>query len=78
MIVVDLSHGRLDAFAANPTNVCRTHHVTHNIYIGNNVLLNERVRLVPRSWREFINQELNKLMLIGEISEADPGECSFA
>ena len=76
--VVDLVRKRLDAFAASPTDVGRTHLVTHKIDIGNNLPFKERVRPVPHSWREFMDQELDKLLAIGAISEADPGECPFA
>ena len=75
---MDLVRKHLHAFAASPTDVGRTHLVTHKIDIGNNLPFKERVRPVPHSWREFMDQELDKLKSIGAISEADPGECPFA
>ena len=76
--VVDLVRRNLDAFATSPTDVGRTHLVMHKIDIGNNLPFKERVRPVPHSWREFMDQELDKLLAIGAISEANPGDCPFA
>ena len=33
---------------------------------------------MPHAWREFLDQELDKLLSIGAIEEADPGDCLYA
>ena len=76
--IVELDRRNLNAFAVSPTDLARTHLVTHRIDTGDNPPFKEILRAVPHAWREFLEQELDRLLSVGAISEADPGECPYA
>ena len=76
--VVELVRRNLSAFAVSPSDIGRTHLVTHRIDTGENPPFKERLGPVPHAWREFLEQELDRLLSVGAISEADPGECPYA
>ena len=76
--MVELVRKHSKAFAISPSDVGRTHLATHKIDVGTNPPFKERCRPVPHAWREFLEQELDKLLSIGAIAEADPGECPYA
>ena len=73
--MVEIVRKHLKAFAVSPTDVGRTHLATNRIDVGTNPPFKERTRPVPHAWREFLDQELDKLLAIGAIEEADPGDC---
>ena len=76
--MVEIVRKHLKAFAVSPTDVGRTHLATHRIDVGTNPPFKERTRPVPHAWREFLDQELDKLLSIGVIEEADPSDCPYA
>ena len=76
--MVEIVRRHLKAFAVSPTDVGRTHLATHRIDVGSNPPFKERTRPVPHAWREFLELELDKLLAIGAIEEADPGDCPYA
>ena len=62
----------------SPSEFGRTRLVTNRIDIGKNPPFKERLRAVPHTWREFLEQELDRLLSVGTISEADTGDCPYA
>ena len=68
----------LDAFAASPTDVGRTSVVVHTIRTGDALPVRHKLRPVPFARRQYLEQEVEKLLAIGAISEADPGACPYA
>lgn len=74
----ELVLNNLKTFAISTSDVGRTHLATHKIEVENNPLFKERCRPVPHAWREFLDQELDKLLSFGAIVKADHGECPYA
>ena len=68
----------LDVFAASPMDVGRTHVTRHRIDTGEHPAFREKYRPPPLAWRAFLEQEIDRLLAIGHIVEADPGECPYA
>ena len=69
---------RLDAFAVDDDDVGHTTLIEHRIETGNSLPFRQRARPVPYARRIFIERELNSLLRLGIISEANPGECPYA
>ena len=68
---------RLDAFAVDDDNVGQTTLFEHRIETGNRLPFRQKGRPVPYARRIFIERELKRLLRLGIISEANPGELSF-
>ena len=68
----------LDAFAASNTDYGRTSVVMHTIKTGEAQPFRHKLRPIPFARRQFLEQEVEKLLAIGAISVADPGACPYA
>ena len=69
---------RLDAFAGDDDAIGHTTLIEHRIETGNSIPFRHTARPVPYSRRILIERELNRLLPLGIISEANPGECPYA
>ena len=69
---------RLDAFAVDHDDVGHTMIIEHRIETGKSLPIRQRARPVPYARRICIERELNSLLRLGIISEANPGECPYA
>ena len=70
--------GGQDAFAVDDNDVGHTTLIQHRIETGNSQPFREMARPVPYARRIFIERELNRLLRLGIIYEANPGECPYA
>ena len=68
----------LGAFAASPTDLERTSVVVHTIKINAAKPFRHKLRPIPFAQRQYLEQEVEKLLSIGSISDADPGACPYA
>ena len=68
----------LHAIAALATDLGRTSVVVHTIKTVNAKPFRHKLRPVPFAIRQHLEQEVEKLLAIGAISEADPGACPYA
>ena len=68
----------LDAFAASPIDLGRTSVVVHTIKTGDAKPFRHKLRPIPFARRQYLEDEVAKLLSIGAISEADPGACPYA
>ena len=75
---IDVVCENLDAFAASSTDLGRTTVVIHTIKIGETQPFREKLRLIPFAWRQYLEQEMDKLISIGAVSPADPYACPYA
>jgi transposase InsO family protein len=76
--LVEVVKSNLDAFAASPTDLGRTSVVRHTIQTGEAQPFRHKLRAIPFARRQYLEQEVEKLLAIGAISEADPGACPYA
>ena len=76
--LVEIDKANLNAFAASPTDLGRTSVVVHTIMTGNAKPFRHKLRPVPFAIRQYLEQEVEKLLAIGAILEADPGACPYA
>lgn len=67
----------LDAFAASNTDLGRTLLITHTIKTGDAEPFRHKLRPIPFAKRQFMEQELKRLLSIGAISRAEPGNCQY-
>ena len=67
-----------EAFAAYDDDVAYTTLIEHRIEMGNSLLFREKARSVPYVLRIFIETELDRLLRLGIMSVAKPGECIYA
>ena len=75
---VEVVKENLDAFASSPTDLGRTSVVVHTIKTGAAKPFRQTMRTIPFARRQYLEQEVEKLLTIGATSQADPGACSFA
>jgi hypothetical protein len=68
----------LDAFAASNVDLGRTSVITHTLKTGEAKPFRHKLRPIPFAKRQFMEQELERLLNIGAISRAEPGECPYA
>ena len=68
----------LGEFAASPTNFGRTSMVMHTIKINAAKPFRHKLRPIPFAQRQYLEQEVEKLLSIGAFSEADPGAYPYA
>lgn len=68
----------LDTFAGSQFDVCRTHLIRHRIDTHDAPPFKERGRAPLLAWRDFLDKELDSLLALRHISEADQGLCPFA
>ena len=61
----------LEAFAGNDHDVSQATLIEHRIERGNRLPFRKRARPVPYAFRILIERELNRLLLLGIISEAN-------
>ena len=76
--LIEVVKKNLDAFAATPTDLGRTSVVVHTIKTGEAKPFRHKLRPIPFARRQFLEQEVEKLLAIGAISPADPGACPYA
>ena len=77
--VVAVVKANLDAFAGSPTDLGRTSVVVHTIKTAADAKpFRHKLRPIPFARRQYLEQEVAKLLAIGAISEADPGACPYA
>ena len=76
--LVEVVTENLNAFTASPTDLGRTSVVVHTIKTGSAKPFRHKLRPVPFAIRQYLEQEVEKLLAIGAVSEADPGACPYA
>ena len=76
--LICLVRSNLDAFAATATDLGRTSVVVHTIKTGDAKPFRHKLNAVPFARRQYLEQEVDKLLSIGAISPADPGACPYA
>ena len=76
--LIEVVKSNLGAFAASSTDFGRTSVVMHTIKTGEAQPFRHKLRPIPFARRQFLEQEVEKLLAIGAISVADPGECPYA
>ncbi len=76
--LIDVVKEALSAFAGSSIDVGRTSVVVHTIKTGDAIPFRHKLRPVPFARRQYLEQEVEKLLGIGAISEADPGACPYA
>ena len=76
--LIEVVKGNLGAFAASSTDFGRTSAVMHTIKTGEAQPFRHKLRPISFARRQFLEQEVEKLLAIGAISVADPGECPYA
>ena len=76
--LIDVVRENLDAFAASPTDLGRTTVVIHTIKTGEAQPFLHKLRPIPFSRLQYLEQEVDKLIFIGAVSPADQGACPYA
>ena len=76
--LIEVVKEALSAFAGSSIDVGRTSVVVHTIKTGDAIPFRHKLRPVPFARRQYLEQEVEKLLAIGAISEADPGACPYA
>ena len=76
--LVEVIKENLNAFAASPIDLGRTSVVVHTIKTGAAKPFRHKLRLILFARRQYLEQEVEKLLSIGAIMEADPGACIYA
>lgn len=76
--VVQLVFDFLDAFTSSQFDIGRPHLIRHRIDTQDAPPFKEIGRLRPLEWRSFLDQDIDRLLALGHISEADPGVCPYA
>ena len=76
--LIEVVRENLDAFAASPTDLGRTSVVIHTIKTGKARPFRHKLRPIPFARRQYLEQEVERLMSVGAISAADPGACLYA
>ena len=76
--LIEVVRENLDAFAASPTDHGRILVVIHTIKTGEARSFRRKLRAIPFARRKYLEQELERLMSVGAISPADPGDCPYA
>ena len=76
--VVNVVRDCIDAFAATPNDFGRTEVALHTIKTGEAQPFKHKLRPIPYARRQFLDQEVERLLAIGAISPADPGACPYA
>ena len=76
--LVNVVQENLDAFAAFPIDLGRTSVVIHTIMTGEALLFRHKLRAIPFARRQYLEQEVERLMSFSAISPADPGACPYA
>lgn len=61
----------LDAFAASVNDMGRTTVITHTIKTGDAKPLRHKLRLIPFAHRQYIEQEIKRLLAIWAIALAN-------
>lgn len=68
----------LYVFTSSSGDVDRTHVIRHRIDTGDTPPFKDGFQYHPLAWRMFIDQEIERLLFLGHISEATPGACLYA
>ena len=68
----------LGSFAASPIDLGRTSVVLHTIKTNAAKQFRHKLRPIPFAQRQYLEQEVEKLLSIGAISKADSGACPYA
>ena len=76
--LIEVVRENLDAFAASPTDFGRTSVVCHTFKTGDAKPFRHKLRPIPFTRRQYIEQEVEKLMSVNAITPADPGACPYA
>ncbi len=76
--LVEVVKKNIDAFAASPIDLGRTSVVVHTIKTCEAKPFRRKLRPIPFARRQYLQQEVEKLLAIGAVSEADPGACPYA
>ncbi len=76
--LVEVVREILDAYAASKTDLGRISVVIHTIKTGKARLFRQKLRAIPFARRQYLEQEIERLMSVGAISPADLGACLYA
>ena len=77
--VVEIVRDCIDAFAATSNDFGRTDILRHTINTVDDAQpFKHKLRPIPYARRQFLDEEVERLLAIGAISPADPGACPYA
>ena len=76
--LVEVVKENLGAFAASPTYLGRISVVVHTIKTNAAKPFRHKLRPIPFAQRQYLEQQVEKLLSIHTISEADLGACPYA
>lgn len=68
----------LEAFAPFTNDLGRTSVITHKIKTRDAEPFRYKLRLIPFTHRQYIVQKIEKLLAVGAIAPANPGQCPYA
>jgi len=68
----------IDAFAHGPSDLGRTSVITHTIETGSAEPFRHKLRPIPLARRQFLDQEIERLLQAKAIAPADAGNCPYA
>ena len=73
--LIEVVRENVDAFAASPTYLGITSLVIHTIKTGNAHPFLHKLRPISLARRQYLEQEVDKLISTGAVSPEDPGAC---
>ena len=76
--LVEVVRENVDAFAATPTDLGRTSVVIHTIKTRDSKPFKHKLRPIPFARRQYLEQEVEKLLEVHAISPADLRACPYA
>ena len=76
--LVEFVNQNFNAFAASPIDLGRTSVVVHSIKTGDAKPFRHKLRPTPFERRQYLEQEVEKLLAIVEILKANPCACPYA
>ena len=76
--LVNLVREKIDAFAATPPDLERISVIIHTIKTGDSKPFKHKLRPIPFAPRQYLEQEVEKLLEVGANFTADPGACPYA
>ena len=76
--LIEVVRDNLDAIAASPTDLGKTTVMIHTIKTGGAQPFRHKLKPIPFARRQYLEQEIDKLISIGAGFPADPGGCPYA
>ena len=76
--LIEVDRENLDTCTAFPTDLGRTSVVFHTIKTGEARPFRHKPGAIPFARRQYLEQDVERIMSVGAISPADPGACPYA